>query len=295
MGTGEEAETLKASCRESGLHRVVMFHGHVDNDRIASVYQQIDVLIVPSVWPENSPVTITEAMASGLPVIASNIGGIDELVEDGVTGFLVPVKDSQAMAERIRRFVERPALKQEMGQKGLEKIRQYRLQDQVEHLLGVYQEVVAQRTTPTHLAFDVLLYDAAEPWNLAIREVFQRLAEVEEKLPQRLLICRADLVEDDIWAVAKLLLVTSPSQQSLGYAVQALQRGVPILVPEDAEELRQACLLSNAGLFYGNPEELKECLILLLSNEPMRQAIGNNGPPALARLQSTLPVAPNAC
>jgi glycosyltransferase involved in cell wall biosynthesis len=287
VGSGEEAESLKASCRESGLQQRVTFAGHIDNQRIASVYQQIDVLIVPSVWPENSPVTITEAMASGLPVIASDIGGIGELVEDGVTGFLIPVKDSQAMAERVRRFIERPALKEEMGRKGLEKIRQYHSRNQVERLIGMYREVLAERTIADRLAFDILLYDAAESWDLATREVFLRLAEIEEKLHQRLLICRADLVEDDIWGAAKLFLVTSPSQQSLSYAVRALQCGVPILAPEDAEELRQACLLSNAGLFYGNPEELKECLILLLSNEALRRALGSNGPQALARLQAT--------
>ena len=287
VGSGEEAASLKASCRESGLQQLVTFSGQIDNQRIASVYQQIDVLIVPSVWPENSPVTITEAMASGLPVIASDIGGINELVEDGVTGFLIPVKDSQAMAERVRRFVERPALKEEMGEKGLEKIRQYRSQDQVERLVGLYREVLADRTISDRLTFDIILYDAAESWDLATREAFQRLTEVEEKLHQRILICRADLSEDDIWKVAKLFLVTSLSLQSLGYAIRALQCGVPILVPEDAEELRQACLLSNAGLFYGNSEELKECLLLLLSNEPLRQAIGNNGPLALARFQPT--------
>jgi len=291
VGSGEEAESLKATCRESGLQQVVTFAGHIDNQRIAAIYQQIDVLIVPSVWPENSPVTITEAMASGLPVIASDIGGIGELVEDGVTGFLIPVKDSQAMAERVRRFIERPALKEEMGRKGLEKIRQYRSRDQVERLVGLYREVFADRTIADPLAFDILLYDAAESWDLATREAFQRLAEIEEKLHQRLLICRADLAEDDIWSAAKLFLVTSSSQRSLNYAIRALQCGVPILVPEDGEELRQACLLSNAGLFYGNSEELKECLLLLLSNEPLRQALGNNGPQALARLQSARTVA----
>jgi glycosyltransferase involved in cell wall biosynthesis len=241
------------------------------------------VLIVPSVWPENSPVTITEAMASGIPIIASEVGGIGELVEDGVTGFLVPVRDSQAMAERIRRFIDRPDLRQEMGQKGLAKIQQYRLQDQVGQIVGVYKEVLNHKKVTESLAFDVLLYDAAEPWNLAIREMFQRLAEAEEKLLQRLLICRADLSDDDIWGMAKLLLIASPSPQSSAYALRALQHRIPILVPEEADELRQLCLLANGGLFYGNPEELKECLLLLLSNEALRQAMGTHGQQFLAR------------
>jgi glycosyltransferase involved in cell wall biosynthesis len=283
VGTGEEVEPLKAFCRELGLQRHVTFHGHVNNQRIASIYQQIDVLIVPSVWPENSPVTITEAMASGIPVIASEIGGIGELVEDGVTGFLVPVRDSQAMAERIRRFIDRPDLRQEMGQKGLARIQPYRLQSQVEQIVGVYREALDGRKAVEALAFDVLLYDAAEPWNLAIREMFQRLAEAEEKLLQRLLICRSDLSDDDVWDMARLLVIASPSPQSSAYALRALQHRVPILVPEDADELRQLCLAANGGLFYGNPEELKECLLLLLSNEPLRQALGAHGQQFLAR------------
>jgi glycosyltransferase involved in cell wall biosynthesis len=128
-----------------------------------------------------------------------------------------------------------------------------------------------------------LLYDAAEPWNLAIREMFQRLAEAEEKLLRRLLICRADLSDDDIWSIAKLLVIASPSPQSSAYALQALRHRVPILVPEEVDELRQLCLVTNGGLFYGNPEELKECLMLLLSNEPLRQAIGAHGQQFFAR------------
>jgi glycosyltransferase involved in cell wall biosynthesis len=277
VGTGADAEQLKSLCRELGLDHHVTFYEHIDHRRIASVYQQIDVLIVPSVWPENSPVTITEAMASGIPVIASDIGGIGELVEDGVSGFLVPVRDSQAMAERIQRFLARPELTQQMGQKGLAKIQPYRLQNQVERIVEMYQEVLAHGETPEKVALDVLLYAAAEPWNLPIWQMFRGLAAVEERLPRRLLICRADLAEDDLWSVANLFLVPSPSHRSAAYALQALQHRVPILVPEYAEELRQLCLLSNAGLFYGNSEELQECLMLLLSNEPLRQAMGTNG------------------
>jgi hypothetical protein len=277
VGTGEEAAHLKTFCREHGLDRHVHFYGHVVNRRIAAIYQKIDVLIVPSIWPENSPLTIAEAMASGIPVIASDIGGIGELVEDEVTGFLVPPRDSQAMAERIRRLIARPQLRQEMGQRALAKIQPYRLRGQVEQIVTVYQEVLGQRQAPETLAGDVLLYDAAEPWNMAIREMFQGLAEVEEKLRKRLLICRADLSDDDLWGTAKLLAIPSLTQHSVAYALRALRQRIPLLVPEASDELRDLCLVSNAGLFYGNLEELKECLMLFLSNESFRQAMGARG------------------
>jgi glycosyltransferase involved in cell wall biosynthesis len=277
VGTGEEAKHLQTFCHERGLAPYVSFRGHVDNRRIAAIYNQIDVLIVPSIWPENSPVTITEAMASGIPVIASDVGGIGELVEDGVTGYLVPLRDSLAIAERIGRFLVRPELLKTMGEKALAKIQSYQMGQQVERLVAVYREVLAQRQPLPRLNFEVLLYDADSAWNMGIREMFSRLAEAEEKLGRRILVGRADLAGDEVWEDARLFIVPSPGPQSYAYALQALQRQVPILVPEAVEVLRDLCLVSNAGLLYGNSDELKECLMLLLSNEPLRQTLGNNG------------------
>jgi glycosyltransferase involved in cell wall biosynthesis len=284
VGTGDEAGHLKALCRDLGIKKCVTFHGHIDHACIPSIYQKIDVLIVPSVWPENSPVTITEAMASGIPVIASDIGGVGELVEDAVTGFLVPLDDSPALAERIQRFLAHPELKEAMGAKALERIQRYRLWNQVDQIVGVYREVIAPQATQSPPAFDVLLYDSAEPWNLATRELFYQLAEVEEKLQKRLLICRADLADDELLRSAKLLLLSSPGPESFARALQALQRQIPILVPEEADELRELCLTSDAGLFYGNSDELRQSLLLLLSNEPLRQGLGRRGRKFLADL-----------
>jgi glycosyltransferase involved in cell wall biosynthesis len=277
VGTGEDAERFQTFCHERGLDPYVTFYGHVENRRIATIYQQIDVLVVPSVWPENSPVTITEAMASGIPVIASDVGGIGELVEDGVTGYLIPLRDSLAIADRIGRFLARPELLKTMGERALAKIQAYQLRQQVERIVDVYQEVIAQRQPLPKLDFDVLLYDAETPWNMEIREMFSRLTEAEEKLGRRLLVCRADLAVDEVWEEARLLIIPTPGPQSYAYALQALRRQVPILVPQDVEALRDLCLVSNAGLIYGNSDELKECLMLLLSDAPLRQALGSNG------------------
>jgi glycosyltransferase involved in cell wall biosynthesis len=276
-GTGEESGRLQMFCHERGLDPYVSFLGHVDNRQIAALYQQIDVLIVPSVWPENSPVTITEAMASGIPVIASDVGGIGEMVEDGVTGYLVPLRDSLAIAERIERFLTRPELLKRMGEKALAKIQSYQMRQQVERLVDVYREVLAQRQPMPRLDFEVVLYDAESAWNMDIREMFSRLTEVEEKLGRRLLVCCADLAGDEVWEEARLFIVSSPGPRSYAYALQALRREVPILVPEAVEALGDLCLVANAGLLYGNSDELKECLMRLLSDEPLRRALGNNG------------------
>jgi glycosyltransferase involved in cell wall biosynthesis len=277
IGRGEEEAHLKALCRELGVDQCVTFYGHVDNHEIPAVYQKMDVLVVPSVWPENSPVTIAEAMASSLPVIASKVGGVAELVEDEVTGFLVPPRDSHALAERLGRFLAQPKLKKTMGEKALTSIQRYALRGQVEQVVGVYREVLDRRAPQPGIDYTVVLYDADVPWNLALHEMFHGLAAVEEKLARRLLICRVDLADEEILSAAKLLVIPTPGRQACTQAVQALQRQIPLLVPEAAGELKDLCLTANAGLFYANAAELLECLLLLLSDELLRQAMGSNG------------------
>jgi glycosyltransferase involved in cell wall biosynthesis len=277
VGDGVASEYLKALCLELHLEASITFYGRVENHRMHTVYEKIDVLMVPSVWPENSPVTIAEAMASGIPVIASTIGGIGEVVEDGVTGFLVPAGDSQALAERIRLFLDRPELCEDMGQKARRKIQAYSLRNQVNNILSVYQTLVRQRGEDRVFDGDVLLYAADAEWNMALRDMFQQLAEVERELQRRLLICRSDLTDEEIFERAKMLLIPTACEDAMPVALQALQRGIPIVAPEGNEELRELCQASNAGLFYADAEELRDCVLLFLSDERLRQALGTNG------------------
>jgi len=277
VGDGEEAGCLKSLCRELGLDRFVTFYGFMENERIPEIYKKIDVLVVPSVWPENSPVTITEAMASGIPVIASEIGGIGELVEDGVTGFLVPPKDPRALAERIQRFLACPDLLTDMGGRALAKIRGYDLRNQVGCILRIYRELVDRPRVERALELDILLYSSDHSWSVHLREVFRQLAEVEKHLKRRLLICHVDFSDEELFGFAKFLLIPSTGRDSFLHALQALQRQIPLLVHEGVDELKELCLASNAGLFYSDIEELRECLELLLSNESLRKAMGVNG------------------
>jgi glycosyltransferase involved in cell wall biosynthesis len=95
----------------------VEFHGRFANERIADVYRGIDVLVVPSIWFENSPITIHEAFIHHTPVVTSNIGGMAELVTDGVDGLHFEVGDSEHLATVLKRFVDEPGLVAQLSQK----------------------------------------------------------------------------------------------------------------------------------------------------------------------------------
>ncbi len=74
--------------RSLSTHEKTVFHGRFDNNSAGDVYRNIDVLVVPSMWFENSPLTIHEAFMAGIPVITSDFGGMKELVKNGKNGFL---------------------------------------------------------------------------------------------------------------------------------------------------------------------------------------------------------------
>ncbi|MEM7308605.1 MAG: glycosyltransferase [Planctomycetota bacterium] len=88
----------------------VVFHGRFDNSRLSEVYADIDVLVVPSLWYENSPITIHEAFLTRTPVVTSGIGGMAEYVRDGVDGLHFRTGDEADLAACLRRLIEEPEL-----------------------------------------------------------------------------------------------------------------------------------------------------------------------------------------
>ncbi len=93
------------------------FHGVLDETGVAEVLRQSDLLVVPS-HSEGLPVVIMEAMASGLPVVASAVDGIPELVMHGVTGLLVPPGDARQLADAIGTLLNQPAVARRMATSG---------------------------------------------------------------------------------------------------------------------------------------------------------------------------------
>lgn len=101
----------------------VRYFGYVqDQRRLAEIYREADLLVLPSRrtkdWEELFGIALIEAMASGLPVIATDCVGPREIVEDGVTGFIVGQGNKQEFVERLGYLVQRPQIRRRMGQEG---------------------------------------------------------------------------------------------------------------------------------------------------------------------------------
>lgn len=117
VGDGPSRAGAEARARGLGIAPSVTFAGFRAQTEVARMLEEADLLILPS-FAEGVPVVLMEAMASRIPVIASRVAGVQELVGDGVTGFTVPPGDVATLAERIGRILSDPDAARAMGEAG---------------------------------------------------------------------------------------------------------------------------------------------------------------------------------
>jgi glycosyltransferase involved in cell wall biosynthesis len=117
-GEGPEREGIEMLIREHDLGRQVRLLGmRTDVPRLLAA---ADAFLLTSI-SEGIPLTVIEAMAAGLPVVATAVGGLAEVVEEGKTGLLAPAGDDAALARNLLRLAEDPGLRAEMGRRGRER------------------------------------------------------------------------------------------------------------------------------------------------------------------------------
>ncbi|MEE9507434.1 MAG: glycosyltransferase family 4 protein [Thermoplasmata archaeon] len=121
----------------------ILFEGPYDNREVASVMSRIDVLVVPSIWFENSPLVIHEAFLTNTPVIASDIGGMAEYVDDGKNGLLFRVGDVDDLKEKITMLIEDSALRERLSSGGGQ-VRT--IQEDASAILNIYERLTRQET-----------------------------------------------------------------------------------------------------------------------------------------------------
>jgi L-malate glycosyltransferase len=147
VGGGEQLTELQTLVAQLGLQAQATLTGPINHQDIPKYLHTFDIFVVPSLTNRESfGVAAVEASACGLPVIASNVGGLPEVVLDGQTGLLVPPGDITALAQAISRLLSDPLLRQKMGHAGRQFVlANYRWIDNAKLMEQLYEEVLASQ------------------------------------------------------------------------------------------------------------------------------------------------------
>jgi len=142
IGTGPLEKKLRELTNKANLNGVVFFLGPLSQEEIGRKLQEAQIFLLPSV-AEALPVVLMEAQASGLPIVATNVGSIDELVIDGKSGFLVPDKNANALAEKIDYLIEHPEIWPQMGRSGRDYVeKHFAITLLNQRLVKIYQDLI---------------------------------------------------------------------------------------------------------------------------------------------------------
>ena len=150
VGGGDQTEDENAELRrvvelhrELNLEDQVEFVGSKPQELLPLYYAAADITVMPSHY-ESFGLVAVESMASGTPVIASNVGGLSYTVKDGETGFLVPEENHFALAEQVHALLKNPDLRSTMGEKATRHAQQYSWRNIASEIVDIYDEQIAK-------------------------------------------------------------------------------------------------------------------------------------------------------
>jgi phosphatidylinositol alpha-mannosyltransferase len=211
--------------------RGVRVLGKVDEDRKRAELEEADVLCAPSLGGESFGMVLTEAFASGTPVVASDIAGYREVVRDGEDGILVPPGNAQAIAEALYHLYREPARRAEMAQAAVSRVAQFAWPRVAAEVLEAYQDALAM-PAPTGGLKRAGVRVGALPADLQRRVPARRLPSLEPRQRShgektRTLIRRGSIVA--VSAVAAALAVLAVRKMGLHNITMALLRTDPLL------------------------------------------------------------------
>jgi glycosyltransferase involved in cell wall biosynthesis len=141
-GDGPERSALEALAAQRGVADAVRFAGRLDNAALPALYRSASVAVNPS-RVDNMPISVLEALACGVPVVSTNVGGVPYVLEHGRTALLVPPGDDEAMAQAVLRLHDEPALARTLRQSGIAEVGAYAWPVVRERLFEVYASVLS--------------------------------------------------------------------------------------------------------------------------------------------------------
>lgn len=138
VGDGPMRSELTRLSEQLGVQQKIIFAGSVPYDKLAEKYQKADAFVLSSL-AEGMPLVVLEAMASGLPILATKVQGMDSLVKEGVNGHLFPPADSSALGQYLTRLINDGALRLKMSQQSAKVIRKYDWSNITQQYLRIYE------------------------------------------------------------------------------------------------------------------------------------------------------------
>ncbi|MCH6556648.1 MAG: glycosyltransferase family 4 protein [Nitrospirae bacterium] len=142
VGEGPEEQRIRACIARLGLAKQVRLLGYRAD--LLDVFRSLDLFVIPTVEADTIPQVLMQALALALPVVSTTVGSIPDVIRDRQTGFLVPPRHAEALAERIMNLLADPRLREELGGRGRALVeREYSLESMLDRLEAVYRRLAA--------------------------------------------------------------------------------------------------------------------------------------------------------
>lgn len=138
VGEGSQREELRKLAEELGVNHLVRFLGRKDGEELVELYLSSDAFVLPSTW-EGLPLTVLEAWAAGLPIIATAVGGVQDICVDGENSLVVKPGDSSALAEAMARLVQEDDLREKLSRVARERVRDFSWENTSRAILDLYE------------------------------------------------------------------------------------------------------------------------------------------------------------
>ena len=145
VGGGEKESEMRRFCRDNHMEEQTSFMGFVNKKQVIRILNASDIFVLPS-YSEGFPMVILEAMAAGLPIVATKVGAVPEIIEEGSNGFLVRIKDANDLYHKVSVLVGNKNLRLKMGKKNMSQVAERYSIDSVAKIFDeIYRDLLIQK------------------------------------------------------------------------------------------------------------------------------------------------------
>jgi glycosyltransferase involved in cell wall biosynthesis len=143
VGDGEEKEKLIKKIEKNNLKKYFVFPGFLEKEKVYEIVCASDIFVLPSFY-ETFSYTVLEALSLGVPVVATKVGGVQELIESGVNGFLVPRDNLLELKEKIKEVLKNSKIKEKFVSQGLKTAQNFSEEKMVQKIKQIYMSLYEQ-------------------------------------------------------------------------------------------------------------------------------------------------------